>query len=421
MPVFIDYRYTVNPVPVAGGWAAIRPNLTREHPPAIGTPTRYPREENVEGSGVDPAALWWIARTTGHGDQVQMAARWLLKGKALKAIDISRLNAYTNARTDLLISIFAATQNPLQHTRLAIDPIYELLDPSEKNTLSYQVGCAITACCCGAALATRYSVAAGAMQFQLFHLSLLRAHATLFHTVDVITSNGAQPDFIGFDNDGLIHIFESKAALSSGGYTRVLEGIEQVRGVVGIRFPYPTPTYVNCASRNVCLSFLSRTVVKEWVPGPLPPAISVLQGVRCAFFEYVDPGLMGPPNLRDSKSKELLQALLGLQILQYWIVLYDQPRSALDRIWDVFQIAAIKNPIYVAIPKLLVDRWTTMLEPFFVKNEPRLSRGPSVAGLQDTILQLGKTVLDLELAPVEEAGQFIPTNFPWVRVASRMR
>ena len=288
-----------------------------------------------------------------------MAVRWYLSGKLLKKTDLADLSKFTTARTNLVMSVFVASKSGTEFSHLACRPFLQLLDPTEKSTISYLIGCGLAGLSGPAAVKTRVSATPTKIK-RLFHASLFRAHTSLFNTAELDTTDKSQPDFLGFDELDQVHVFEAKASFIRTQYSYVVDGLRQISQIKGIRFPHPLPPVsIPAASRNVCFAFYSSTSVTEW-PTAAPP-VTVAAGARCVVVEYYPVVAVIPPPSRTMLSK-LVSQLLGIQIIGLWIALLSAERVDVEGTWSVHHFNDRDTLVAIGIPTELIEEWNKRME-----------------------------------------------------------
>lgn len=336
-----------------------------------------------------------------------MATRWLLNGHPLTKNQIANAAHWGISRANLLLSSLYVDPPSGNAMRTDVMNFFDLLDQSEKTSVSYLVGCALANLSGPAAIRQR---AGKHIVGRLFHASLLKSHTHLFNTMHIATSNGARPDFLGFDETDRIHVFEAKGDMSSNGHTRIAEGLQQVAGVQGIEFPDPHPVMtIAPASLNVCLAYRAKKAA-DWCPTPGALAIPVPEGIRNEVF-HID-HLPAEHNHSPDRSKSLQMQLAGIYSLGMWLTIQGAHcTDHLDKPWLVYEFPDGQEYFRVLLPRRLVNGWNEIVEPLLDEellraleyNQLREDGDDTVRGrLQDVLEGLGNLTLQEDISAVKD-------------------
>jgi hypothetical protein len=354
MTAFIDYKYNSIYVATSGGWSAISPKIQQQHPPP-GAMLQYPAKADMADTGATPTDLWWSAVTTGFGTVVEMLSYKLDGKKYLTLFEIARLASWGSIRAELILNFLTASKMSSKFTHLRVEDFYPIIDQSEKVTVSYLLGCAMAGISGPAALSSRGRASVG----RLFHASLLRDHIDPCLSITINSISDKRPDFLGFDKNSGIHVFESKASLDGTNYGRISEGLLQLASVSNISLGCGLT--LAPSSLNVCFAFASPTAVNQW-PIAAPP-VSISPGVRNVVVEYDLPTL---PARRPKRIPSHAHHLLaGKYAFGIWLLLKNSEEIHSkwdDAGWRIYRLSGSSYVDRIALPRQLIDTWSNIFD-----------------------------------------------------------
>lgn len=200
--------------------------------------------------------------------------------------------------------------------------VYDLIEQSEKNNISFYLGCAMSSICAPVAMASRQPpVQIG----YLFHARLLGSAQKTTKTTIVHPSGGRLIDFLAFDQNLGAHIIEAKGSGGAFPYGQLADAIDQCCSVKHVQLsgiPSQQP-----ASLNAAIAFYGKTKVACG-------ANTVGACVRTAVVHVKKRGPTVAPVTTSTPNS--LHMLIGLQAVGVYLSLLPAAQVPIANAWTQF-------------------------------------------------------------------------------------
>ena len=324
MGLHFGYDYITAGGATPKNWGGLSSSLHTNLPVAsTSKPAIAPPDHELSPLSISPSEFFWEAMTVGYGEAADYGIYWLIKGVKVGTKQIEELRRLAMARITTLsrgYEFVAASGTMPFHLRQR--DVYDLIEQSEKNNISFYLGCAMSSICAPVAMASRQPpVPIG----YLFHARLLGSAQKTTKTTIVHPSGGRLIDFLAFDQNLGAHIIEAKGSGGAFPYGQLADAIDQCCSVTHVQLsgiPSQQP-----ASLNAAIAFYGKTQV---ACGANPVGACV----RTAVVHVKKRGPTVAPVTTSTPNS--LHMLIGLQAVGVYLSLLPAAQTPIANAWTQF-------------------------------------------------------------------------------------